>query len=580
MTAANLPDALRRFVDEEMLRAPLVIETVIDATLADMRAGWAMLSSHDRSVASKLQQTALSRRPQLVQRFVQSLREHVDAELRGDRLAGGPTAPQVEQTSTLSLLDEDSVAADVELSHMIDGVKREADAELREMAAFISALLGDMDVARDHNMFRPENIARALWDAVHLMPVTLGFHIAFMRHARKPLTTVLRRSYAGAVTRLQSSGVDRAVHRTMIMTGGSRAMRPTDSWTGAGPNLHLLRDSMPLPWESVTAAGDPAPVAQPGSLGGALHAASRALATVDPQASANALAAAIETQRSRLLAATASNGERQSVELLCMLFQSLLLDRRLSEGVPNALAPMLTPALRLGLGDRSALDDYTHPLWRYIDRLAFLADVSVADRAERAGLLKFAEGVTQQLVREAHPSSEQMRWALQRLAAWEEQRLARRRAACAGELASLEALERRVLGEIAAASTMSGALDVGHLDTVPAVLLESLPDTPGTGVDPDGWVAQRGPGDWLNIFIQGRRTRVLLIWQSPEGEISLFADVSSPASWAVRRRALVQLRAERLLTLLRPPSLATEAALKLQRRFEEARPATSTASRN
>jgi hypothetical protein len=105
--------------------------------------------------------------------FVRSLREQVsDAETAARSAAAGHARPP--SRSRLALVDEEEVAMDVQLSHCIEAIKSVAEYELRELQTYTSALVGDMDVARDHNPFRAETFARALWAASQALPMSRG----------------------------------------------------------------------------------------------------------------------------------------------------------------------------------------------------------------------------------------------------------------------------------------------------------------------------------------------------------------------------------------------------------------------
>ncbi len=570
MAVATLPDTLRRFIDDELLRAPMLLESVIDGALAAMRAQWSLLPPRDQAAAKSLHQAAQARRPLAVQRFVQSLREQVQAELRRNVLAPSDAAA-APAPATLSLVDDNSIAADVEIAHLIEAVKSDAEHELRELAAYTSALMGDADVARDHNLFRPETHVRALWEATQAMPSALGFQVGFLRHAGKPLGQVLRKSYASACARLQADGIVPATYRTVIHAGSPRRTRWSDSWTGVGPELESVRDSLPVPLQ----AADIAKAPQLPALEQSLLAAERALVEQPADETVPRIGALVDTLHHRLCESQTSATQRQTIEWLCGLFEAIVTDPRLPAGVPRTLAPLLVPALRQALADRAALDDYAHPLWRLADRVALLAELAGdAGAAERDALLRFARGVIEQIARDAKPDAALYRWALERLHAWEQHRLEQRLGRCGAELASLEALEHRLLGEQPTPGTLAGALDVGHLDTVPAVLLESFqPSAFDTGSDAATWVAQRAVGDWLRVFIQGRWVRAQLLWQSPQGELWLLGDRAGSATWALRRRALERMRTENLLKALRPRLLAGSAARRMLSCFGQAQAA-------
>jgi hypothetical protein len=125
----------------------------------------------------------------------------------------------------LSLVDEEEVAMDVQLSHCIEAIKSVAEYELRELQTYTSALVGDMDVARDHNPFRAETWARALWAASQALPMSRGHQVNFMRHASTPLAQLLRKQLCRVHVAAGSMGVEPAAYRTLILPAGSRRGR-------------------------------------------------------------------------------------------------------------------------------------------------------------------------------------------------------------------------------------------------------------------------------------------------------------------------------------------------------------------
>jgi hypothetical protein len=91
----------------------------------------------------------------------------------------------------------------------------------------------------------------------------------------------------------------------------------------------------------------------------------------------------------------------------------------------------------------------------------------------------------------------------------------------------------------------------------------------GSGADPldaASWLLARRPGEWLNAFLQGRWVKAQILWPGELGELWLLGDADTGATWAVRRRALQVLHAERLLHAMKPRSLVRSAAKRVMRR--------------
>lgn len=524
--------ALQNFVDDELLRAPMLFEQAIDATLASCQSGPPGASAGDRAAAAELPQRLQSLRPRLVDTFVRSLRTQVGAEIAGQRT---PAIDALSDVNTLSLVDEGEVAVDVELSRTIEAIKSVAEYELRELLTFTSALAGDMDVARDTNPFRAETQARALWAAAQALPMSSGHQVAFMRLAALPFARVLRKVFAAACARLEAAGVEPAAYRTLILPPGARRPRMND--TTVIPEL------------------------------GQLHAG--LLAREAPM-----LGLRTVVEPSLVLATGGTAVDTQSVDLLTRLFDAILAHRRLPADIGLLMSRLQPCALRVMLHDKQALESFQHPIWRFMDRLAFLAEiVPGGTHPERTRLLAAARRIVDHVAEHAQPDAELFLWSAQRLDAQEAHRLELRCTTAAARIMALQRLEDRLAATEAPPSTLAGTLDLQQLDTVPAELLDALAPA-GTSADADSlrWLEARRSGDWLRIFMQGQWLHAQLLWPGERGEVWLLEDAEATATWAVRRRALLTLHAAKLLELLQPRSLVRDAAKQVARQLGAAMP--------
>ena len=550
--------ARQQFVDDELLRVPMVADQVLDATWVALQDASGGLSPHERAAAADLLQAGPGQRTRLVERFAASVREQVRAEL-GGAVAAAPAAA-VAPKPMLSLLDENEVAADVEISRAIEAIKSVAEHELRELATFTSALAGDMDVARDHNPFRAETYARAMWEAAQALPMARGYQVMLMRHAATPLAQVLRKAYAGACARLESCGIEPAVYRTLILPGGSRSTRPGDTWQNQAPDLQRIRETMPAPMDD--------PAAQRTSempLDRVIDDADHALRSLPQDAPPTVRAQLLESQRARMVRHARSTADQQLIELLGRLFEMMLWDKRVARDIRSVLARLQPSTLRLVLRDTAALDDYAHPVWRFMDKVAYLAALHPDASAGREEILRLTETLVDEIAREPAPDADLYRRALKRLAADDRARLEARIARAHDDIAVLQALEDRLLDTQSGVPTGMGLLDEGQLDTVPAALLDSLPDPRGDAPDTTTWLAQRHTGDWVRMFHQGQWIRAQLLWRGRQGDVWLFGHGQTDRTTALRRRALERLHAEGLLTTLRVRSMLRSAAVQLLR---------------
>ena len=523
---------LQSFVDDELLRAPLLFDAVLNGTAHAVRQALPRMAAGQRTAHSDLVLALQAQGPRLSEYFMRSLRLQVEAELA----RRAPTAPvKNKPPGGMALVDEDEVAMDVELSHTIETIKTTAEYELRELQTYTAALVGDMGVAQDHNPFRAEAYARALWASAAALPLSRGHQVSFLRHAGTPLAEVLRQSYAASCSRLESQGVEPASYRTLILPSGSRRNRGAD--TTFSPDLQRMRDNMPLPSDTSRHA--------PLTAHGALP----------------------DTPRERGHAFgfdVSGRTERQSLELVGRLFDAIAADKRVPADVLGLISRLRGPALRLSLIDAQMLDQDVHPLWRFINRLAYEAEMAPdAGDPERLRLLKVAHATVEQLSGEPAQTTALYHWAVERLDVFLQQRLARRCSAAASHIGALQKLEDKLSAGQAVNSTMHGTLDVPQLDTVPAELMHEAPPTATAPLD-DAWLDGFRPGDWLRMFLQGHWEHVQLLWPGERREIWLFGDGASDATFAVRRRALVAMRDARLLKGLTQRSLLRRAAEAVQ----------------
>ena len=540
MSSGHISQALQQFVDDEMLRAPLLFDQVLDGTLEHIQQSVGGQTRIQRQIAGDLMTSLKVQRSRLADYYLHALRTKVSLELSQPGFAAAnphaaASAPGA-RTLALELVDEEVVAADVELSHTIEAVRSVAEYELRELQTFISALVGDMDVTRDHNPFRAETHANALWAAAQALPLSRGHQVAFMRHAGAALAQQLRKSYAAASSRLEAMGIEPAAYRTLILPSGSRrGFRSAES--SVVPDLHRMRETMP------------AEVDGPLTLQGSLpHGGARPI------------------ERWRDVARNSVNPvDRQAIELVSRLFEAMQGDERVPADVTQLIARLHGPAMRLTSRDGSTLDQDTHPLWRFVNRLVYEAEMAPDPRdPERALLLKLAQGLIEQITSESEQNAGLYRWALDRLESMLQKRLARRVAAALSHIGALQKLEAQLDDGAGAPTTLHGMLDVPQLDTVPMELLpQPLPAAANDGGAAD-WLAGLKQGDWVRMFLQGRWVQARLLWPGERREIWLFGDGASDATWAVRRSALLIMHAERLAKSLRQRSIVATAAALVQ----------------
>lgn len=532
--------AFQQYVEDELLRAPLLIEQVVESTADHLRRNLSHLGPSHRSASSDLIQALTSHRTHLSKVFASALREQVASDRAKLGVPAAAAAPKPAKPMSLSLVEEDEVAIDVELTNSVVLIKGQAEHELRELRTFVAALVGDLDVAADHNPFRPEAQTKALWAAAQALPIARGWQLHFFRQAVPSLAQVLRQSYAAACSRLEAMGVEPASYRTVILPKGSRrSAGPETTYT---PDLYRMRDSMPAPLDEGTPLRYEGQQAAPGSG---------------------------RRESWREVARQAPNQlDRQAVELVGRLFEAIVTDERVPADVVLMLSRLHGPAMRLTLRDAGVLDQQNHPLWRFVHLVAYEAEMApdTAD-PERRRLLRLAQQLIDQISALPDQRPSVYRRAVDVIEDFLRQRLQRRLTSVATQVGALQKLEHQVLdGGEGGPDTLGGMVDLPLMDTVPAeILVAAATANPSQNAAVGaGWLASLEVGAWVRLFLGGRWLHAQLLWVGERGEVWLFGDGASDTTWAVRRGALLRLHAAALAKTLTMRSLLGRAALKVQ----------------
>ena len=526
------------FIDDELLRAPMTFDRVIDAVVAQWRL---RLPAHDRIDGDPARALALHR-GDLVAEALNSLRASAQAELQG----GEPPAPPALRSkaaaltgSELSLIGEDDVVVDIEIARCIQVIRQGADAELRELHTFTSALVNDLNVTRDNNPFRPERFVAALWAGLQQLPLSRPVLTAFLHEAAIPLAEALRRSYAAASRRLEEQGISPGAYRTIVF-GGAASWAADAARYRPPADLHGLHNSMPTPLDAL-------PPQLPRRLPEVLPGEVLERPPDRPTDQSNA-----GLHRNP----APSRPDTQLIELLARLFAAIQNDPGLAVHTVALLQRLQPTALRLALVDGTPLDAYDHPIWRFMDHLAF--DLECSTPALLPRLLGLCRNLVEHLVAADPPQASQFSWAIVRLAAARRHALAQ---ALTLATPQIERLQRITQAEVGS-STATMPLDIGTLDTVPADLMPaSEPSAASAGTLSMSQACQ--PGASLRVYLQGEWRPLMCLWQDSGHELLLLLEPAVDRLWALRQPALARLLAENLARPLQVRSLVRRAADKV-----------------
>ena len=422
---------LQRFIDDELARAPAMVERIMAGTqqlLRDTKDSG--LHASERALHFELVE-ALQRAPAVYQRsFIDSLRSQV-AQTLEEQQGGSPADPLASGIGGLALMDESSVETDIEISRAIQLIDTTAEWELRELQTFTSTLVGQTHVSAESNPLRPQVYATALWQAAcEVSPVPVH-RTTLLRISSGVAAGLLRSAWAAACTRLEAQGVEPGIYRTVVFPSGAVPGRGPAMPDVTTPNaMASLLASMPggsagmqvSVGQAATAMGAALPRAGAGVASAEFEQAMARLEELLRHMPApapgtdDALAKRMGTHRAALVASAGTPGERQVIELLSRVFDSMLTDPALPSPFVPVVARLRASALRVALRDPDMLHSTRHAVWQLLDRISEAAQCTPhPGDPRRAALLTQCQALAEQLATAAAPDATLYRRALTQL---------------------------------------------------------------------------------------------------------------------------------------------------------------------
>ncbi|MEO7056507.1 MAG: DUF1631 family protein [Caldimonas sp.] len=446
----------QRFVDDELGFSATLIGRVLAGTLqllAPSRDSPLSLSErpHQADIVGSLQRGATAYERSFVESLGRQVAEALDASVEPS-FGGAKSA-----AGGLELMDESRVEIDIEISRAMQLIDTTAEWELRELQTFTSTLLGQNHITAESNPFRPLVYATALWDAA--CTVTAG-HVqraVVLRTSAGVAAGLLKKAWAAASTRLESAGVEPGSYRTVILPSGTTFGRQTTEAPRAAGLSALLESMLPRAGINGLGAGaDPKPLGVRNDTGSrssselehALLRFDELLRNLPSDASLTGRAppgsSRVEQHRSALLASAGRPVDRQIIELVTRLFESLLADTQLPLPLRPVLSRIQIPSLRVALAEHAVVESYEHPIWRLLDRIGE-AGVSQSrlEDPRLASFLAFCVAVAEELAGASSPDTALFRRGLNRVDAFLAEQLQNQLRAAQPAVDAMQMAERR-----------------------------------------------------------------------------------------------------------------------------------------
>lgn len=452
---------LKRFIDDELGRAPDLIARTMAAVVEQLRRPRDQLLASERQHHFDLVELLQQHAGRFQRGFVDALRQRVLAELEPADAAPAAAPSGPSSLSGLQLMDEGRVESDIEISRAVQQIDTGTEWELRELQTFTSTLRGQTHTTAESNPLRPLAYAHALWDAAGDVTDKPVQQAILLRVASTAMTPLLRMAWAAACSRLESQGVEPSIYRTVVLAPGAGvARKPEVDVTMPGALEGLVR-SMP---GGLPAASAAAPTAgrRGTTLGPALE---QALARIEamlsrlperpgtagdgPDASEAAERAGTPSSRlaefrGSLLSAADETIERQIIELLSRLFETILGDPMLPQPLRTLMGRLQVSALRVALRDPKMMEVHEHPVWQLMDRIAGAAvGYPQAGDPRLAHFLSFCDRLVDEMLAEPVQDAALYRRSLARVEAAIAEQLREAQVAARGAIATLVMAEQR-----------------------------------------------------------------------------------------------------------------------------------------
>ena len=458
----SVAPVLQRFVDDELGRTPALVERVLAGCLQLLRdTKDSRLTPAERSQQFTLVEALQTHATAYQRAFSAALQTGVSAALHEH--ASGLAADTPLPAGGLELMDESRVEIDIEISRAMQLIDTTAEWELRELQTFTSTLIGQTHVSAESNPLRPLVYATALWEAACAVSPVQAHRTTLLRTSAGVAAGLLKHAWAAASTRLEGQGVEPGIYRTVVLAP-ARGPAPADAARpGAMASLLAVMPGGSANFQvgvgrAAAAMATPAPArAAPGSLAPASPEFDQALARLDellrqlPQLAtgsirdpAATMVRRLDLHRTALVASAAEPVERQTIELISRLFDSILRDPQVPPAFATLLARLQSSALRVALRDGEMLSSAQHPLWQLLDSIGEAAAAYPQPGDARAvALLAFCQTLAEPLASAPAPDATLYRRAQAQLDAFLDDQCQTRLRAAQPAVQALQQAERR-----------------------------------------------------------------------------------------------------------------------------------------
>ena len=333
--------------------------------------------------------------------------------------APAPAPAAVSNWDALSLVDDRELEQQISAERFAMEIAISCEWELRELDAYVGALLTDAGGEPERNPLRPDIIGHALIRGIDAVSDSADVRKVLASELGRSLAPLLRTAYSGIVAEWRDAGV-RPLGLALRVKGSrgdgagaadardddgdpSRSARGSldsrygrSSGAGAAGSRHAdaafaasARPSIPGSMSGVATGHGSASGASFGRVDPSLMQLLRRLAQsgpvdtgggravpmpgwADPGSSPAPLTNVIRAHRDELRQASSGSVDHMVIDVIGFLFDQILADPKVPPQMARQIARLQLPVLRAALGDPAFFASHRHPVRRFVNRIASL----------------------------------------------------------------------------------------------------------------------------------------------------------------------------------------------------------------
>lgn len=332
--------------------------------------------------------------------FVDSFGNGFDARRRR---GCGSRAAVAAMPTKLSLLDDATMEQDITTAGLAERIASACREELFALNKRLAVLLETSDLSSEDNPLGPTCIAEAARDSANGLDVDIKARLIVLKLFDRYVVSGIPGIYTAVNQHLIQQGVlptiQTEVRRQPLAggRGGTGAARSAGTQASQTEIMGMLEKLLRGAGEPDSVRGTVPLIPLDTAVMGTLTHLQRHAEGSGGESSGVAAHLLVDLQRSGSLPAMGPAGD-MTIDIVAMLFDYILEDKNVSEGIRAKLARLQIPILKVALIDREFFSRKAHPARRLLNLIAETAVETAGDATMEAKVADLVENVVQRIV--------------------------------------------------------------------------------------------------------------------------------------------------------------------------------------